>query len=254
MSYVAQRLLTFPLILLGVSVVVFVSIRLIPGDAITAMLGTEAGLLTPAQRAALATYFGIDQPIWSQYLRWLGGLFQGDLGISTIYGKPVLTVILDRFPLTLELALLSMLIALCIGVPLGVLAATRNERPSDLVVRVLAMLGQSTPNFVIGVLIIYVLSVYFGVVPVMGIHALTVDRSPISAAVLPVPHARLLLRRLGHPHLAFAMLDAERRLCPRPAPSAPRSHARCGAPLCPARRSRWSRCRASNSAICSAGR
>jgi peptide/nickel transport system permease protein len=168
MNYVAQRLLTFPLILLGVSVLVFVSIRLIPGDSITAMLGTEAGLLTPAQREALASYFGIDQPVWSQYLRWLSGLFQGDLGISTIYGKPVLTVILERFPLTLELALLAMVIALCIGVPLGVLAATRNERASDLVVRLVAMLGQSAPSFVIGVLIIYVTSVYFGIVPPMG--------------------------------------------------------------------------------------
>lgn len=176
MSYVIQRLLTFPLILLGVSVLVFVSIRLIPGDAITAMLGTEAGLLTPAQRAALAAYFGIDQPVWSQYLRWLLGLFQGDLGISSIYGKPVLTVILERFPLTLQLALMAMVIALGVGVPLGVLAATRNERPSDLVVRVLAMLGQSTPSFVIGVLIIYVLSVFFGVVPAMGTFtALAVD-------------------------------------------------------------------------------
>lgn len=176
MSYVAQRLLTFPLILLGVSVLVFVSIRLIPGDAITAMLGTEAGLLTPAQRASLSAYFGIDQPVWSQYLRWLGGLFQGDLGISSIYGKPVLTVIIERFPLTLQLALMAMLTALCVGVPLGILAATRNERPSDLVIRVLAMLGQSTPSFVIGVLIIYVLSVYFGMVPAMGTFTpLTVD-------------------------------------------------------------------------------
>ena len=157
MNYVAQRLLTFPLILLGVSVVVFFSIRLIPGDAITAMLGTEAGLLTPAQRASLASYFGIDQPVWTQYGRWLGGLFQGDLGISVTYGKPVLGVILERFPLTLELALMSMLIALCTGVPLGVLAATRNERPSDLVVRLFAMLGQSTPSFVIGLLIIGVI-------------------------------------------------------------------------------------------------
>lgn len=168
MNYVAQRLLTFPLILLGVSVLVFVSIRLIPGDAITAMLGTEAGMMTPAQRAALAAYFGIDQPVWTQYLRWLGGLLQGDLGISSIYAKPVLTVILERFPLTLQLSLMSMAIALCVGVPLGVLAATRNERPSDLAVRVLAMLGQSTPSFVIGVMIIYVLSVFFGMVPAMG--------------------------------------------------------------------------------------
>ncbi len=66
MNYVTQRLLTFPLILLGVSVFVFVAIRMVPGDAITAMLGTEAGLLTNAQRAALAEYFGIDQPIYIQ--------------------------------------------------------------------------------------------------------------------------------------------------------------------------------------------
>jgi peptide/nickel transport system permease protein len=168
MRYATQRLLTFPLILLGVSILVFVSIRLIPGDAITAMLGTEAGLLTPAQRASLAAYFGIDQPIWVQYGRWLAGLFQGDLGISVIYGRQVLGVILERFPLTLELALLSMLIALAVGIPLGVLAATRAERPSDLGVRILAMLGQSTPNFVVGLLVIYVLSVYFGVLPTMG--------------------------------------------------------------------------------------
>jgi peptide/nickel transport system permease protein len=169
MHYLAQRLLTFPLILLGVSVLVFVSIRLIPGDAITAMLGTEAGMLTPDQRAALASYFGIDQPVWSQYLRWLGGLLQGDLGISTIYARPVFSIILERFPLTLELALLAMLIALSIGIPLGVLAATRNGRPSDLGVRLLAMLGQSTPSFVLGIMILFVLSVAFGVVPPMGI-------------------------------------------------------------------------------------
>src|SRR5690606_27905944 len=169
MTYVTQRLLTFPLILLGVSVLVFFAIRLVPGDAITAMLGTEAGLLTPDQRAALAAYFGIDQPVHVQYWRWLTGLVRGDLGISVIYGRPVLAVILERFPLTLELALLSMLIALAVGIPAGVHAATHNERPSDLGVRVLAMIGQSTPNFVVGLLLIYVLSVYFGYLPTMGV-------------------------------------------------------------------------------------
>jgi peptide/nickel transport system permease protein len=167
-NYVTQRLLTFPLILLGVSVVVFFSIRLIPGDAITAMLGTEAGLLTPDQRASLANYFGIDQPIYVQYGRWLIGLLHGDLGVSVTYGKPVFAIILERFPLTLELALLSMVIALSVGIPAGVLAATRNERPSDLGIRILAMLGQSTPSFVLGLVMIYVLSVYFGVLPPMG--------------------------------------------------------------------------------------
>nr|WP_275448636.1 ABC transporter permease [Mesorhizobium sp. IRAMC:0171] len=163
-----RRLAAFPLVLIGVSIVVFVAIRLVPGDAITAMLGTEAGLLTPQQRESLAVYFGIDQPWPVQYWHWLTGLFSGNLGISATYGKPVLGVILEHFPLTLELALLSMLIALAIGVPAGVFAATRNERPADLSVRVAAMIGQSTPSFVVGLVLIYILSAGFGVLPTMG--------------------------------------------------------------------------------------
>ena len=168
MNYLARRLRAFPLVLLGASVVVFIAIRLVPGDSVTAMLGTEAGLLTPHQREALAAYFGIDQPWPIQYGRWVLGLFHGDLGLSVTYGKPVLGVILDHFPLTLELALLSLLIALAIGVPAGVFAATRNESKADLGVRVLAMVGQSTPGFVVGLVVIYVLSAGFGVLPVMG--------------------------------------------------------------------------------------
>lgn len=176
MAYVFQRILTFPLILFGVALVVFFSIRLVSGDAITAMLGTEAGLLTPEQRASLAHYFGIDQPIHVQFLNWLSGLLHGDMGVSVTYGKPVLSIILTHFPLTLELALLSTVIGLFVGVPLGVLAATRNERPSDLIVRILAMLGQSMPSFVVGLLVIYTLSVYLGLVPTMGTFTpLTVD-------------------------------------------------------------------------------
>ena len=168
MNYIAQRLLTFPLVLLGVSLLVFFAIRLVPGDAIIAMLGTEAGLLTETQRASLAAYFGIDQPVFIQYGRWLMGLFEGNLGISVTYGKPVLDVILVRFPLTIELSLLSMLIALALGIPAGVFAATRADRPADLVVRLFAMLGQSTPSFVFGLVLIYFLSVTFRVLPAMG--------------------------------------------------------------------------------------
>jgi len=168
LNYLMRRLAAFPLVLIGVSIIVFIAIRLVPGDAITAMLGTEAGLLTPEQREALAAYFGIDQAWPVQYWHWLLGLFHGNLGISATYGKPVLGVILERFPLTLELAVLSMVIAIAVGVPAGVFAATRNEKPSDLAVRVAAMIGQSTPNFVLGLLIIYALSAGFGVLPAMG--------------------------------------------------------------------------------------
>lgn len=170
MNYLTRRLVTFPVVLLGVSSLVFLAIRMVPGDAITAMLGTDAGLLTTAQRKALAVYFGIDQPWITQYWRWLLGLLHGDLGISVTYGKPVLGLIFERFPLTLELSILSMIIALSVGVPAGVFAATHNERPSDLVVRIVAMIGQSTPNFVLGLLIIYTLSAGFGVLPLMGAY------------------------------------------------------------------------------------
>ncbi len=168
MRYLLQRLLGMPLILLGVSAIVFLAIRLVPGDAITAMLGSEAGLLTPAQRQSLAIFFGIDQPWIVQYGRWLSGLLQGDFGLSTTFGRPVLGVIAGRFPLTLELALFAMVIALVISVPAGVVAATRRERPADVLVRVLAMLGQSTPSFVLALLLIFALSAGFGIMPAMG--------------------------------------------------------------------------------------
>jgi len=168
MGYVLNRIALFPLVMLGVSVFVFVAIRLVPGDAITAMLGTEGGMLTPAQRETLTAYFGMDQNWFVQYGRWLTGLLQGDLGVSVTYGQPVLDIILDRFPLTLELAFLSMFIAIAIGLPVGVYAAINADRPSDLIVRVFAMIGQSTPNFVVALLAIYVLSVGFGVLPQMG--------------------------------------------------------------------------------------
>ncbi|MDO1585319.1 ABC transporter permease [Rhizobium oryzicola] len=178
MNYLTRRLVTFPLIMLGVSVLVFVAIRMVPGDAITAMLGTEAGLLTPDQRKALAGYFGIDRSWTAQYWHWLLGALQGDLGLSVTNGKPVLDVILSRFPLTIELALLAVVIALCIGLPLGVFAATRNQKPSDLAVRIFAMLGQSTPSFVIGLLILYILSSVFGILPTMG-SAVSLFEDPI---------------------------------------------------------------------------
>lgn len=187
MGYLFGRLLTFPLVMLGVSILVFVAIRLVPGDAITAMLGTESGLLTPDQRQALAVYFGLDQNWFVQYWRWLGHVLQGDLGVSTTYGRPVLDVILERFPLTLELAFLSMIIALAIGLPAGIYAANRQERPSDLIVRILAMISQSTPNFVVGLLSIYALSAWFGVLPVMG-EFIPFTRDPIgnlSQMILP---------------------------------------------------------------------
>ncbi|GAB4524791.1 MAG: ABC transporter permease [Anaerolineae bacterium] len=166
--YLVERLIAFLPTLLGVSILVFAALRLIPGDQITAQLGTEAGMLSEAQRAALEEYYGIDKPVVQQYFTWLGDVLTGNLGFSIRQGREVLGLILDRFPVTLELALLSVAIGLSIGLPIGVLSALSRNSWVDLFGRVFAMLGLSVPNFLLGTLIIYVLSVYFGILPNSG--------------------------------------------------------------------------------------
>lgn len=166
--YLIQRFVAFIPILIGVSLLVFIAIRLVPGDAITANLGTEAGMLTEAQRAALERYYGLDKPPVEQYFIWLGEAVQGNLGFSVRHGRPVLDLIFERFPLTLELALLSVGIALLVGIPFGLLAAIRHNTIIDLAGRLFALVGLTMPNFLLGTLIIYVLSVYFNTLPTAG--------------------------------------------------------------------------------------
>lgn len=166
--YLARRLLALLPTLLGVSILVFTAMRLIPGDIITATLGTEAGMLTETQRAALERYYGLDKPPVEQYFVWFGEALRGNLGHSVRHGQPVLQLILGRFPLTLELAALSMLLALLTGLPLGLLAALRHNTWLDFAGRLFALLGLAIPNFLLGTLIIFVLSVVFRVLPNAG--------------------------------------------------------------------------------------
>jgi peptide/nickel transport system permease protein len=168
LRYLLQRLIAFVPTLLGVSVLIFLAIRLVPGDAITATLGTESGMLTPEQRASLERYYGLDKPAVEQYFVWMGEALRGNLGYSIRHGKPVLDLIVERFPLTLELAILSMSIALIVGIPLGLLSALYHNSLLDLISRLFALLGLSLPNFLVGTLLIYGLSVYFGVLPNSG--------------------------------------------------------------------------------------
>jgi peptide/nickel transport system permease protein len=169
--YLVQRAIAFVPTLLGVSILIFTAIRLVPGNAITAMLGTEAGMLTETQRASLEAYFGIDQPPVQQYFKWLGGVVRGDLGLSMRFGQPVLTIILERFPVTLQLAIMALIIALVIGVPLGILSAVSRSGLIDLFARLFALIGLAMPNFLLGTLIIFVLSVYFRYLPNSGDYA-----------------------------------------------------------------------------------
>ncbi|MEZ4729083.1 MAG: ABC transporter permease [Caldilineaceae bacterium] len=152
---------------MGISIIVFLVIRLIPGDTISAMIGTQYKL-TEVQAEALRHYFGLDRPLPEQYWRWLTAAVRGDFGYSVRSGQPVLQEILARFPLTLELALLSMFIALGIGLPIGVVSARGGGRCWIWPVGFLALIGLALPNFWLGTLLIYVLSVYFGVLPNAG--------------------------------------------------------------------------------------
>lgn len=168
LRYLTQRAIAFLPTLIGVSILIFTAIRLVPGDAITAMLGTEAGMLTDTQRASLEAYFGLDQPPVQQYFNWLGGVVQGNLGLSMRYGQPVLDLIFLRFPVTLQLAIMALIVALLIGIPLGVLSAISRNSFIDLFARLFALLGLAMPNFLLGTLIIFVLSVYFRYLPNSG--------------------------------------------------------------------------------------
>lgn len=166
-NYILKRLLVMIPTLLGISIVIFLLIRMIPGDTISAMIGTQYKL-TEAQAASLRAYFGLDKSIPEQYFLWLGNALQGNFGYSVRAGTPVLTEIMSRFPLTMELALLAMVIALLVGIPIGVLSAVRRDSGIDLFGRFLSLVGMALPNFWMGALIIYVLSVYFNILPNSG--------------------------------------------------------------------------------------
>ena len=168
LRYLRQRAIAFVPTLLGISLLVFVAIRLVPGDAIIAMLGTEAGMLTETQRASLEEYFGLDKPAPVQYVTWLVNVVRGDLGYSVRHSEAVGTIILQRFPVTLQLALMSLIIALLVGVSIGVFSAVYHNSMVDLVGRLFALLGLAIPNFLLGTLIIYGLSVFFGILPNSG--------------------------------------------------------------------------------------
>jgi len=166
-QFLGKRLLALIPTLLGVSIIVFVVMHFIPGDTISAMIGTQYKL-TEAQAEALRAYFGLDKPLLQQYLSWISAALRGNFGYSVRSGEPVLLEILQRFPVTLELTIFSLLIAVVLGIPIGVLSAVRQNSFIDLFGRFLALIGLSMPNFWLGTLIILILSRYFGLMPNSG--------------------------------------------------------------------------------------
>ena len=165
--YIAVRLLGAVPTLLGVSILTFLFIRLIPGDAIAARLGTSTAL-TSEQLASLRAYFGLDQPLPVQYWNWVSSLLRGDAGYSIRTGRPVFVEIAERLPATLELAAAAALIAILIGLPLGLLSAMRPRSRLDVAARVGGLVGLSLPSFWLGTLIIVLFSLYLRWLPNTG--------------------------------------------------------------------------------------
>jgi peptide/nickel transport system permease protein len=151
--------------LIGVAVVVFFTLRVLPGNQITASLGVNAGLLTKAQYADLAHFYGIGKPLPQQFWQWASALAQGNLGVSEQSGRTVSSLIGAALPVTLELAVASMLIGLVLGVGAGTLAAAAPGKPADRAARVIALVGLGVHSFVIGSGLVAVLASVFHYFP-----------------------------------------------------------------------------------------
>jgi peptide/nickel transport system permease protein len=162
--YVVLRLYSMALTLVGLSLLVFSMLRLIPGTVVEQMIGADA-IVSPAMVAELKRFFGLDQPWWLQYARWIGELVHGNLGTSWRTGKPVIALILERLPVTLELTTLAVGFAMVLGIPAGIVSATRRDQTLDNVTRVGTLLGLSIPVFWQGTMLILFFSVYLRWMP-----------------------------------------------------------------------------------------
>jgi peptide/nickel transport system permease protein len=164
MRYLARRACWTVVGLIGVSVLIFLLVRLLPGNIVDILAGTE-GQLSPAQRTQVLRQFGLDKPLLVQYFRWLGSMLQGDFGWSFRSSQPVADLLLARLPITIELAVLSMLGVSVIGIPLGILASVSKSVRVKTLVQIVGLLGLSVPSFWIAVLLIIAVSFRFGWLP-----------------------------------------------------------------------------------------
>lgn len=177
LRFLSQRLLVLVPVLLGVSMLSFLLLYLIPGDVVDILMGQESG--DPARLAEMRRLFGIDRSLPARYAEWLGEALRGDLGRSFVTKRPVLSEIMTAFPVTLQLTAASLLVALAAGLPLGILVAVRRGRASSIGISLLVLLVLSVPSFWLGILLILVTSLYLHWFPPQGLVLLWVQ--PVEA-------------------------------------------------------------------------
>ena len=168
-AYVVRRFGLMLGTLFGISIVIFVLLRLTPGN-IADILFDAGGYVDPADKARIERQLGLDKPIPVQYAAWVGGLLRGDFGYSYQTEKPAIEEIAPRIPITARLAGLSLLFAVAIGVPLGVVSAVRQDTKLDYVLRVVSLTGLSVPGFWLALLILMAFVALFGTIPIYTDH------------------------------------------------------------------------------------
>lgn len=177
LRFILKRLLFLLFILFGVSILVFISVRLIPGDPAQVMLGEKA---TPESLERLRNQLGLNKPLYEQYMIYLGNLLKGDLGISITSNNSVMSEIIRKFPATIELSFASMFIATIFGVSAGILAAVYRNSWLDNIVMVGALTGVSMPIFWLGLILMLIFSSNLDLLPFSGRMDITSDIEPIT--------------------------------------------------------------------------
>jgi ABC-type dipeptide/oligopeptide/nickel transport system permease component len=183
--FILRRLVESVPVLLVASLVVFSMLHLVPGDPVEAMLGSaDAGMSAAGSHMAqqIRQELGLDEPLPVQYVRWLGGVVHGDFGMSYVRRRPVVDIVLERLPSTLELAAAGLLIAAAVGLVFGIGAALKRNTPLDGLIMIVSLGGVSTPNFFLAMLLILVFSVLLGWLPATGSG--TFDRLVLPAIAL----------------------------------------------------------------------
>ena len=176
--YVLLRLASVLPTLLGVAIVVFILIRMIPGDPAEVLLG---GFATPARTASLRYAMGLDRPLPVQFGLWIDGIVRGDLGRSIMSQRPVTQELWSRFPATLELTVTAQIIAVTAGVTLGVVSATAHNTGLDLWATLVSVVGMSMPIFWLGLMLLYVFGIWLNLLPISGRLGLDVSLTHITA-------------------------------------------------------------------------
>ncbi|MET8038100.1 ABC transporter permease [Streptomyces sp. NPDC005345] len=171
-GYLIRRLLQLIPVVLVVSLLLFLLLRLMPGDPTVDILGQDA---SAADRAALRADLGLNAPLWRQFIDWIGGIVHGDLGVSWLTGEKISAVLGDRLAATAELGVIALAFALFIGIPAGVLAAVKRRKPTDTALNSAGLVALSAPHFYLAALLILVFALWLKVLPPSGFVPLAQD-------------------------------------------------------------------------------